>query len=269
MVHGVWLVPVIFFLLLCSSGISMALRPRLRDKHRASDTVDHVRLVVSILVTLTALVLGLVLTNVKGSFDSFDSRLRAFAGDLSDLDIHLLEYGDGAKPIRVLLREYVAAAIADSWRDEPPPSGAYPRFSPSSGIERRELGVLLVKIDMSIHELDPPDGFHQRLAQSMSNQMDEALAARRSVIETAHDTITWPLMVAICAWLAVVFGVFGLLAPRNAVVHLTIVICALCVASAIFLIVDFDSPFDGLLHVSSEPLRDTLSHIDMSAEAPL
>jgi hypothetical protein len=46
------------------------------------------------------------------------------------------------------------------------------------------------------------------------------------------------------------------------VLNWTIVICALCVASAIFLMDDFDSPFDGLLHVSSEAMRDTLSHID-------
>ncbi len=240
----------------------MALRPRLHDKHRASDTVDHVRLVVSILVTLTALVLGLVLSNVKGSFNSFDGRLRAFAGDLSSLDIHLREYGDEAKPIRASLREYVAAAIADSWHDEPPPSGDYPKFGASTGVERRELGTLFVTMDTAIHRLDPQDGFRQRLTQSLSNRMDEALDARRRLIETARNTITWPLMVAICAWLAVVFGVFGLIAPRNAVVHLTIVICALCVASAVFLTDDFDSPFDGVLHVSSDAMRDALSQID-------
>jgi hypothetical protein len=262
MIRGAWLVPVIFVLLLGASSVGMALRPRLHEKHRANDTVDHVRLVVSILVTLTALVLGLVLTEVKSSFDTFDSRVRAFAGDITNLDLHLREYGDEAKPIRGILREYVAAAIADSWRDEPPPSGVYPRFSRPVGVERHELGALLVRMDTAIHRLDPPDGFHQRLAQSLSNRMDETLSARRRLIETAHDTITWPLMVAICAWLTVVFGVFGLLAPRNAVVHLTIVICAFCVTSAIFLTDDFDSPLDGLLHVSSQPMRDTLSHID-------
>jgi hypothetical protein len=35
------------------------------------------------------------------------------------------------------------------------------------------------------------------------------------LIETAHDTVSWPLMAAVCAWLAAVFGVFGLLAPRT------------------------------------------------------
>ena len=48
-------------------------------------------------------------------------------------------------------------------------------------------------------------------------------------------------MVAMSAWLAVAFEVFGLLAPRNAVVRPTIVTCALCVDSVIFLIDDYDA----------------------------
>ena len=116
-----------------------------------------------------------------------------------------------------------------------------------SAVERPELGALLIQADAAIHRLDPPDHFRQRLTDLLSNQIDEALRARRQLLEASHDTISWPLMVAMCAWLAVVFGVFGLLSPRNAVVYLSIVICAICVASAIFLIDDFDSPIDGLL----------------------
>jgi len=262
MAHGGWLVLIVFVLLLAAAAIGMVIQGRLREGHRTSQTADHVRLIVSILVTITALVLSLLLSEVKGSFDTFDSRVRAFAGDLANLDIHLREYGDEAKPIRALLREYVAAVIADSWRGEAAPSGDYPRFAAAGGVERRQLGALLVRIDSAIHRLEPPDGVHQRLAQAIAVQVDEALASRRRLIETARDTVTWPLMVAMSAWLAVVFGVFGLLAPRNAVVHLTIVICALCVASAIFLIDDYDSPLRGALHVSSDPMRDTLSQID-------
>ena len=69
-------------------------------------------------------------------------------------------------------------------------------------------------------------------------------------------------MAAMCAWLGVVFGVFGLLSPRNAVVYMSIVVCAICVASAIFLIDDFNSPIDGLLSASSNSLRATLSRMD-------
>ena len=262
MAHGGLLVLIIFALLLCASGVGMVLHDRLGERHRTSETVDHVRLVVSILVTFTALVLSLLLSEVKGTFDTFDARLRSFAGDLSNLDIHLREYGADAEPIRTVLRKYVAAAIADSWRDEPKPSGAYPRFEDQGGIEREQLGALLIEVDAAIHKLDPPDHFRRGLAQALSSQIDEALRARRQLIETSHDTISWPLMLAMCAWLAVVFGVFGLLSPRNAVVYLSIVTCAICVASAVFLIDDFDSPFGGLLSVPSDSMRATLARID-------
>ena len=69
-------------------------------------------------------------------------------------------------------------------------------------------------------------------------------------------------MAAMCAWLAVVFGVFGLLSPRNAVVYMSIVTCAVCVAPAIFLIDDFNSPIDGLLQAPSDSMRTTLARID-------
>ena len=115
MAHGGLLVSIIFALLLAASGVGMYLHDQLGERHRTSETKDHVRLVVSILVTFTALVLSLMLSEVKGSFDTFDSRLRAFAGDISNLDIHLREYGPDADPIRATIRKYVAASIADSW----------------------------------------------------------------------------------------------------------------------------------------------------------
>ncbi len=256
------LVFVILLLLLCAAGIGLFLHGLLGEKHKSSQTIDHVRLVVSILVTFTALVLSLLLSEVKGSFDTFDSRVRSFAGDITGLDTRLRQYGDEAEPIRRKLREYVAAVIADTWRDEPQPAGNYPKFPEQTGIERQQLGAMLIFVDTSIQRLDPPDTFHQRLVNSLEAQMNETLRARRLIIETAHDTISWPLLLAMCGWLAIVFGVFGLIAPRNVVVHLTILICALCVASAIYFIVEFDRPLDGFIQVQSEPMRDALAHID-------
>jgi hypothetical protein len=94
--------------------------------------------------------------------------------------------------------------------------------------------------------------------------MGDTLQARRLVIETVHDTISWPLLVAMIAWLAIVFSVFGLIAPRNAVVHVTIVLCGLSFASALYFIIEFDGPIDGKIRVSSEPARDALRHMDAS-----
>lgn len=147
-------------------------------QHKSKETGGHVRLIISILVTFTAVVLGLVISNVKSSYDQFESRMNAFAGDITELDIRPREYGDEAAPIRAQLRTYLAAAIADTWRNEPPPSGAYPKFSPSPGLERRELGDLLIDADMAIGKFDTSDLFRKRLVTQIENQMSATMTQR-------------------------------------------------------------------------------------------
>ena len=126
MAHGLWLALIVLVVLVVAAETGMTTQSWLREGHRTTQTADHVRLVASILVTITALVLSLLLSEVKGSFDSFDSRLGAFAADLSNLDVHLREYGDEAKPIRAVLRQYVAGFLADTWRGEAAPAGDLP-----------------------------------------------------------------------------------------------------------------------------------------------
>ncbi|HXQ72002.1 MAG TPA: hypothetical protein VN844_16020, partial [Pyrinomonadaceae bacterium] len=62
-------------------------------------------------------------------------------------------------------------------------------------------------------------------------------------------------------WLAVIFLSFGLLAPSNKTVIVTMLIVALSVSSAIFLILELDQPFQGLITISSEPIRNVLNNL--------
>ena len=72
-----------------------------------------------------------------------------------------------------------------------------------------------------------------------------------------------PFLVVMVFWLAVIFASFGLFAPRNATVIATLFVCALSVSGAIFLILELDSPFSGLLQISDAPLRNAITHIGM------
>ena len=72
-----------------------------------------------------------------------------------------------------------------------------------------------------------------------------------------------PFLVVMVFWLAVIFASFGLFAPRNATVIATLFVCALSVSGAIFLILELDSPFSGLLQISYAPLRNAITHIGM------
>ncbi len=254
----------VFAALLCASALGVSLQRKLAEQHKSKETGDHVRLIISILVTFTAVVLGLLISSVKSSYDQFESRLNAFAGDITELDVRLREYGEDAAPIRAQLRTYVAAAIADTWPNEAPPSGVYPKFLVGPSLERRELGDILIDADIAIGKLDPPDLFRKRLVIQIENQMSATMTQRRLLLGTSRDTISWSLLVAMTAWLVIVFAVFGVIAPRNVVVYATIVLCALSFSSAIFFILELDTPIDGFIYVSSEPLRDALRHINSS-----
>jgi hypothetical protein len=69
-----------------------------------------------------------------------------------------------------------------------------------------------------------------------------------------------PFLVVLVFWLSI-FASFGLFAPRNATVVAAFSICALSVSGAIFLILELDQSFEGLLQVSSDPLRASLAQL--------
>jgi hypothetical protein len=59
-------------------------------------------------------------------------------------------------------------------------------------------------------------------------------------------------------WLTVIFISFGLFAPFNATVVLSLFVSALSVSGAIFLILEMYTPYTGLVQISSAPLQATL-----------
>jgi hypothetical protein len=67
--------------------------------------------------------------------------------------------------------------------------------------------------------------------------------------------------VVLLFWLTIIFVGFGLFAPRNATAVAALLVSALSVSSAIFLIVALDRPFEGLLRLSGAPLRNALAHL--------
>jgi hypothetical protein len=72
------------------------------------------------------------------------------------------------------------------------------------------------------------------------------------------DRALFPLLVF---WLCIIFASFGLFAPRNATLIAVLGVCALSVAGAIFLIIELDRSFEGLLQVSGAPMRTALAQL--------
>ncbi len=252
-------------LLLAGSYAGLLLQRSPREHHRSRETVDAIRLVITMLVTFAALVLGLLVNSVKSNFDGHTNQVRQYGIQLIQLDMRLREYGPEADAIRALMRRYLAAAIASTWPDEVPPSGSYPigvtSFTAKS-IEGTTLTAMLMSAERMIEQVNPASPLQERVAPLLRASMQRTLQDRWTLIETAHPTISWPFLLLLTFWLVIIFAVFGLTSPRNGVTQVVIVLSALSLASSLYLILDLDVAFEGIITVSSEPLRDALVHMD-------
>ena len=257
---------VLLGILLGSSAVGLLVRPLLSERHWNRETSQLVALVSTMLVTFAALVLGLLTTSVKNSFDGVDQDVRGLGIELIQLDRTMREYGPETETARKLLRSYTAAAIASTWPDEPPPAGDYyPRQLPNSqnnsDLESVALGGMLNHVELELRRLQPEDAMHRRLASDCLNDFERLTQQRWKLIEEAHGSISVPFYAVLVFWLVVVFASFGLSAPRNLIVFITLGLGAVSIASAIFVILDLDTPFGGLFSASSQPLRDALMHL--------
>jgi hypothetical protein len=256
---------IVLLILLGCSAIGLFVRPLLSERHRSREVIDFVQLVVAMLMTFAALVLGLLTSSVKSSFDGVGNELRGLAVQLIQLDRSLRQWGDEAQPARELLRTYTATAIATTWKGEPkPPGNYYPTEAPAgagSYLESSVTGDMLSQVELDIRQLEPHDSMHRRLAATSIAQFERLMQTRWRLIEQTGSSISPPFYIVLVFWLAVVFGSFGLNAPRNALSYTTIALGGLSIASAIFVILELDTPFGGLFTVSSQPMRDALAYL--------
>lgn len=255
---------LVFALLLLATSVGVWVRPLLPEEHKAHETVQLVQLVIGMLVTFAALVLGLMTASAKAGFDTASNDLRNFAAELIEFDTTMRDLGSDADGARHMLQAYTAAAIASTWPAEPAPSGAYPKVGTqdrSEHLENLRLGQMLTDVGRQLRRLRTSDSLQQRALDDALTQYRRVVDARWKIIEEAHSSISQPFFKTLTFWLCVIFLSFGLIAPRNALALVTITLGAVSIASAIYVIVDLDTPFTGPIMVPSQPMREALAHL--------
>ena len=242
----------------CTFGgalLGMWLRTVLPDHHLDAESRDVVKVGVGLVATMTALVLGLVLASAKSSYDAADSSVKTAAVELLTLDRVLARYGAETGPIRQNLQRGVGARMDVIW-----PQGA----ARSTPVDPMRSGFVVdaERLPDAIRALTPRDDA-QRALQARALDLAEALLRARWLVFAGIETsVPVPFLVVLVFWLTITFASFGLFAPRHATVLIVLGVCALSVGSAIFLILEMDTPFDGLLRVSAEPLRYAYAHLN-------
>src|SRR5262249_30568981 len=105
---------IIVVAILSGSGLPGMLVARLLPEHHLSaDTKSVVSVSMAVVGTLSALVLGLLLSTANTSFTTKKEEVTQISADIIHLDRLLQRYGPEAQDIRVLLRRYTAAKLKD------------------------------------------------------------------------------------------------------------------------------------------------------------
>jgi hypothetical protein len=231
----------------------MLLRAILHEKHLSAESKDLVKLGMGLIGTMTALVLGLLIASAKSSFDAQRNGLAQLAGNVIVLDRDLAHYGPESKDTREMLRDSVTDMIQRTWPGENAEPGA---TQSKSATEGKYEGIY-----EKIQELTPKNDAQRTFqAQALKTAMDMG-QARWLLFAQKGSSIPTPFLVVMVAWLTLILASFSLFAPPNATVFITLLTCALAVSSAVFLILELDRPFDGMIQISSAPLRSALSQL--------
>ena len=233
--------------------LGMFLRTILPGHHLTDESKDAVKLGTGVIATMAALVLALLIASAKGNYDTMSSDLRQASTRVILLDRVMAQYGPETKEARDLLRRSIASTIKRIWPEDKIGQAV---------TEAPEGRIPIEAIQDKLRQLSPRNDA-QRWLQSRALEISGEVAEGRWLLieQLGQRSIPMPFFVIMVFWLTIIFASFGLFSPRNATVITVLLICALSAAGSLFLIMELDTPYQGLIKVSSAPLRIALAHL--------
>jgi hypothetical protein len=246
MPHALSVAVAVFVIVMLSAMLGGYLRTRLPGHHLESDTKDMVKAGVGLLATLASLLLGLIISSAKNSFDTLSEHLEASSVKVALLDEKLGQLGPAAAPLRERLRQEIGVRIARLREGRPPADSPTQSKGPATAMSELQRAIAALA----------PASEQERRAQSAAIGLVDDLERIGFMARTrSGSAVIGPLLVLITFWFGVISLGLNLFAPRNGTIRTLNVLCALSVAGAVFLILEMDQPFGGVIRLSPEPLQ--------------
>jgi hypothetical protein len=241
---------IIFASVFAATLVGMALQRVVPDDHVGSDAKEVIRLATGLIATMAALVLGMLISSAKSSYDARKNEVVEMSSEIVAIDRLLAKYGPETGQIRAEFRQTVEDGLERIW-----PSQASREFELRPGDHG---GILVGKLEL----LAPKD---DRQVAAKAQIMTMILGLRQTqwlmFLRAEQNAVPPPLLLVLVSWLAAIFVSFGLFAPPNSTVVVILALGAMAVSSAIFLILEMYTPFRGVLKIMPTPILDALSQM--------
>ncbi|HEY8084566.1 MAG TPA: hypothetical protein VIE69_03055, partial [Methylophilaceae bacterium] len=212
---------------------------------------EVVKLATGLLATMAAVVLGLLITSAKDSFDRLQEDVLQSATKIILLDQVLEEYGPETKAIREMLRTNTILTVNQRFAD-----GV--KVQAKTGTT--EAGVQFNSIQSRIRKLSP-EGREQNSLVTRAIELSNEISLAHWALYNQDSSISSPFLVVLIFWLVIIFVSFGMFAPRNTTVMMSLFMCALAVSFAIYIILEMSSPLSGTIHINNAPLVSALQQL--------
>jgi hypothetical protein len=244
---------IIFACVFGGALLGMLIRKIVPTDHLSQESKDVVKLGTGLIATMAALLLGLLTASAKGSFDAQTNEVKETATNIILLDRVLSQYGPDAAGLRRELRAVVAQKVESIWPTD---------SAPVEPLETTGAPDLSEQITEQLQSLAPKDEAQRKL-QAKAIDLAAAIVRTRWLLfaQAASRSIPMPFLIVVVSWLTVVFISFGILGPPYPIVITVLAFSALSVSGALFLILEMDRPFEGLLRISGDPMHYALAHM--------
>ena len=243
---------IVLMLILASAALGSYLRSSLADHHFSEDSLAAMRIAVGLVATLAALVLSLLIWSGKSSLDQVNTAIQHNSVAMIQLDRTLSQFGPSADGLRVDIKNGYGQWISFLFSNT--------RGTTAEG-ESRAILQNTYDIQGRIFALPTPGARQEKLRDHAVELWDDIFAGRWLTLEHRRGLIPTPLVEVLVGWLAVIFGIFGFSAPRNWSMCVVFLLCALSATTAVFVVLDLDTPFHGMVNASKTPMLDAFKFI--------
>jgi hypothetical protein len=234
----------------CGALVGLELARRLPEAHLSGEARTAVSVAMAIVGTLTALVIGLMISTASNAFSTRVNAVETLAVDIVKLDRVLRRYGSDTNSTRELVRRYTAVKTNElaSGDTSTPPTATL---------------AMLEAIDDQVTQLQPADERGHQM-KSQAAQLIQAISeARWLLVEKTDITIPAPFLILVIFWLSLLFASFGLFAPRNGTVVVFHILGAAAISGGILMILELGAPTRDMIRVSITPLQNAIEQLNV------
>src|SRR6266536_3638604 len=151
---------ILFVILVVAALLGRRVRCYLPEDHLSADSKDAVKLAMGLVATMTALLLGLLISSAKGTYDTVRGEVMQMASKVAFLDRVLALYGPEAATARGECRDTVADAVRRMWPGE--------RGEPAQLAPNEQMGDAFF---VAVHRLSPHDDSQRALKTEAATLM--------------------------------------------------------------------------------------------------